>query len=206
MERLIEGFRRFRRERWPRHRELFEALGERGQSPRAIIIACSDSRVDPQMLFDAAPGEIFVVRNVANLVPPFAPDAAYHGTSAALEFAVRTLRVGNVVVLGHGQCGGIAALLHGSETVGDFVGSWMRIAAPARERALAACGGQHATLQQRCEHEAIKVSLENLATFPWLCESVAKGELALHGCWFEIASGTLLRLEADGAFHTVEPG
>src|SRR5262249_49855235 len=137
MERLIEGFRRFRRESWPHYRELFEALGTRGQSPRAMVIACSDSRVDPPMLFRAAPGELFTVRNVANLVPPYAPDAAYHGTSAALEFAVRTLRVDHVVVLGHERCGGITALLQSPQSPGDFVGSWVQIAAPARERALA---------------------------------------------------------------------
>jgi carbonic anhydrase len=202
VERLIEGFRRFRR-RWPEHRELFEALVTRGQSPRAMVVACSDSRVDPQMLFDAAPGEIFVVRNVANLVPPYAPDAAYHGTSAALELAVRALRVDHVVVLGHAQCGGIAALLRKSESGLDFIGPWMRIAAAARERALAAAVGRAEAAQRLCEHEAIKVSLENLETFPWLRERVARGDLALHGCWFDIAAGELSRLMPDGAFCPV---
>jgi carbonic anhydrase len=203
MERLIEGFRRFRREDWPRYRELFETLGTHGQSPRAMVIACSDSRVDPQMLFSAAPGELFTVRNVANLVPPYAPDAAYHGTSAALEFAVRTLRVDHVVVLGHERCGGITSLLRSPRSAGDFVGSWMQIAAPARERALAVAAGDDDALQLRCEHEAIKVSIENLQTFPWLRERVTAGNLVLHGCWFEIVSGTLMRLVGDGTFQPV---
>ncbi|MFC7540562.1 carbonic anhydrase [Siccirubricoccus deserti] len=114
MDALIDGYRRFRAETWPQQRARFEALAAEGQSPQTMVIACSDSRVDPQMIFSAAPGELFVVRNVANLVPPYMPDAAFHGTSAALEFAVRVLRVRQVVVLGHAQCGGVRALLEGA--------------------------------------------------------------------------------------------
>jgi carbonic anhydrase len=132
MDDLEEGYRRFRRTDWPQHRDRYRALAELGQSPHALVIACSDSRVDPQMIFGAAPGEFLVVRNVANLVPPYAPNADYHGTSAALEFAVRSLGVAQVVVMGHARCGGVQALLQdlGGEK-GEFVTSWMRIAAPA---------------------------------------------------------------------------
>ena len=205
MERLIEGYRRFRAKAWREHRDLFEALASRGQSPRALVIACSDSRIDPQMIFSAAPGELFVIRNVANLVPPYAPDADYHGTSAAIEFAVRALAVRDVIVLGHADCGGVRALLDGSPApVGDFVDPWMAIAAPARERALAreATGAER---QRICEHEAAKISLANLMTFPWLRERVESGALALHGCWFDLETGDLLRLDPTGEFRSVEP-
>jgi carbonic anhydrase len=133
MDRLIEGYRRFRSTQWPERRASFEALAQQGQSPRAMVIACSDSRVDPAMIFAAGPGELFVIRNVANLVPPYGPDAEPHATSAALEFAIRVLQVPDVIVMGHAMCGGISALLQGSpHPVGDFLGPWMRIAEPAK--------------------------------------------------------------------------
>ena len=202
MDGLIEGYRRFRKEGWPERRRLFESLAAEGQRPEALVIGCVDSRVDPSAIFDAAPGQILTVRNVANLVPPYAPDAAYHGTSAALEFAVRVLEVLHLVVLGHGQCGGIQALLRGApEEAQDFVAPWMGIAAPARARALL-CDTPEA--QQQClEHEGIKLSLENLMTFPWIAERVADGRLELHGAWFAIHSGVLMTLRADGAFAAV---
>jgi carbonic anhydrase len=205
MDRLIEGFRNFRRELWPANRALFRALASRGQAPRVMVIACADSRVDPQLIFSAAPGEIFTVRNVANLVPPYAPNSDYHGTSAALEFAVRGLQVEDIVVLGHADCGGVRRLLRGPDPMAtsDFVDSWMRIAVPARERALAQAGGDIEAAQPICEHENVKVSLENLATFPWVHERVAAGKLTLHGCYFGIESGQLLRLDAKGSFETV---
>lgn len=202
MERLIDGFRRFRETYWRDHRAVFEALAARGQSPRAMVVACSDSRVDPQMIFGAAPGEIFIVRNVANLVPPYAPNSDYHGTSAALEFAVRALRVEHVIVLGHAGCGGIGALLQGPGTaVDDFITPWMRIAAPARDRALAAAGSQTEAAQRVCEHEGVKVSLGNLMTFPWLRERVERGDLALHGWHVDLERGELRRLDPTGAFR-----
>ena len=114
MDRLLNGYRRFRRDRWPERRQQFETLADTGQRPRALVVSCADSRVDPGMIFDAGPGELFVVRNVANLVPPFAPDKAYHGTSAALEFAVRILEVPDILVMGHAMCGGVRALLEGA--------------------------------------------------------------------------------------------
>jgi carbonic anhydrase len=202
MDRLIEGFRRFRESYWRENHAIFEALAA-GQSPRAMIIACSDSRVDPQLIFSTGPGDTFIVRNIANLVPPYAPDAEYHGTSAALEFAVRSLRVEHVIVLGHAGCGGIDALLRGAADGGDFVVPWMQIAAAARERALAAAGGDGDAAQRLCEHEGIKISLANLLTFPWVRERVAQGNLTLHGWYFDIETGNLLQLDESGRFEAV---
>ena len=194
MEDLIEGYRRFRAETWARERDRFEALAERGQSPRALVVACADSRVDPQMIFSAAPGELFVVRNVANLVPPYQPDAAYHGTSAALEFGVRVLAIRDLVVLGHGQCGGVRALLEGAPAeAADFVVPWMRIARPARDRVLA-CEPAEAR-QEAGEHEVVRLSLANLMTFPWVREAVEAGRLRLHGMHFAIHTGVLAVLD-----------
>ncbi len=142
MDDLIAGYRRFRAGTWQAERSRFEALSRLGQRPRALIIACSDSRTDPQMVFNARPGELFVVRNVANLVPPYGPDDKPHGVSSAIEFAVRSLKVREIVVLGHAMCGGIQALLDGAPSeVSDFVGQWVSIAEPARARAMAASAG-----------------------------------------------------------------
>ena len=139
MDNLIAGYRRFRAGTWPVERNRFEELSRLGQQPRALVIACSDSRTDPQMVFNAAPGELFVVRNIANLVPPYGPDAQPHGVSSAIEFAVRALEVRDIVVMGHAMCGGINALINGTPAeVSDFVGQWVRIAEPARVRAMAA--------------------------------------------------------------------
>ena len=205
MDRLIEGFRNFRQNLWPDYRALFEALASKGQSPRVMVIACADSRVDPQMIFSAAPGEIFTVRNVANLVPPYAPNTDYHGTSAAIEFAVRGLEVSHIVVMGHADCGGVRALLRGpSKTANtDFIDSWMRIAVPARERAITKAAGDAAAAQHICEHETVKVSLDNLNTFPWLRERVIAGQLQLHGCYFGIEAGQLMMLNKAGEFIAV---
>ena len=203
MERLLEGFRIFKADYWERHRGLFESLAQAGQAPRALVIGCSDSRVDPQLLFQTVPGEIFAVRNVANLVPPYAPDAEYHGTSAALEFAVCGLAVEHVVVLGHSRCGGIAALLQGPAPGHDFVLPWMGIAATARERALAHAAAHGGDRQLLCEREGIKVSLENLRGFPWIRAALESGRLALHGWHFDIENGTLTALGPDGNFAPV---
>lgn len=203
MDDLISGYRRFRELAWPERKQTFERLAARGQSPQTMVIACSDSRVDPQMIFDAGPGEMFIVRNVANLVPPYLPDANYHGTSAAIEFAVRVLKVNHVVVLGHAQCGGVKALLDGAPPgAEDFVAGWMTIAEPARRLA------QDANLQpderQRfCEHCCVKLSLSNLGSFPWVSERVAEGSLQLHGAYFGVATGQLELLGPDGAFESV---
>ncbi len=202
MEALLEGYRRFRGAGWPEQRQVFEVLAERGQRPSAMVVACVDSRVDPAVIFDAAPGQLLTVRNVANLVPPYAPDVAYHGTSAALEFGVRVLEVTDLVVLGHGQCGGVHVLLQGAPIrSGDFMGQWMSIAEPARVRAMR-CERVEAR-QHCCEEEVVKVSLANLLTFPWIAERVARGVLRLHGAWFAIRTGELRVLQEDGCFRPV---
>jgi carbonic anhydrase len=201
MEDFIAGYRRFRAGTWRNERARFDALSKFGQKPRALIIGCSDSRTDPQMVFDAAPGELFVIRNVANLVPPYGPDDQPHGISAAIEFAVRALKVPQIVVMGHAMCGGIAALLDGVPAdVSDFVGQWVRIAEPARLRAMTAPAQRR---QDICEHESVRLSLENLMTFPWIASAVGAEQLQLHGCFFDIRSGILERLGADGAFRAI---
>ena len=203
METLIAGYKRFRSNGWPGRRQLFEALAESGQRPRAMVVACIDSRVDPGMIFDAAPGEMLTVRNVANLVPPYAPDASHHGTSAALEFGVRVLEVPHLIVLGHGMCGGVKALLDGApESARDFIATWMSIAEQARLRAWS-CNSPEER-QHYCEREVIKVSLANLMTYPWIAERVNAGTLKLHGVWFAIHSGSLMRLQPDGSFTPVD--
>ena len=194
---LIDGYRRFRAETWPRERARFEELAARGQRPHTMVIACSDSRVDPQMIFSAGPGELFVVRNVANLVPPYMPDAQYHGTSAAVEFAVRVLKVDRIVVMGHALCGGISALLNGAPPeVQDFVAGWIGIAQRARTVALRCDVPEQR--QEVAEHEAVRISLDNLMTFPWVREAVAAGTLSLHGAHFGVATGRLVLVPAQG--------
>lgn len=202
MEDLIAGYRRFREREWPERRAMFETLAREGQSPRAMVVACSDSRVDPAMIFGAAPGELFILRNVANLVPPWQPDAQFHASSAALEFAVRVLEVPDLIVLGHGMCGGIRALLEGPPTAAaEFLGPWMRIAEPAKRRVLECRPADPpADPQTACEREAVKLSLENLLTFPWIAERVADGRLRLHGAIFDIRYGMLWLLRPDGSF------
>jgi carbonic anhydrase len=202
VKRLLDGYQRFRAQHWPAQRRAYEALATHGQSPRALVVACIDSRVDPAMIFDTAPGELLTVRNVANLVPPYAPDAAYHGTSAALEFGVRVLEVPHLMVLGHGLCGGVRALLDGApDNAHEFVAPWMSLAWPARIRALQCRAAEER--QRCCEHEVIKISLANLMTFPWVAERVAAGRLALHGAWFDIFTGALMTLQPDASFVPV---
>lgn len=201
MDDLIAGYRRFRAGTWRDERSRFEELSRLGQKPRALVIACSDSRTDPQMVFNAAPGELFVVRNVANLVPPYGPDDRPHGVSSAIEFAVRALRVPDIIVLGHAMCGGIQALLQGTPPeLSDFVGPWVQIAEPARQRAMRVQPEQRHVF---CEHKSVRLSLANLMTFPWIKEAIEAGNLRLHGCYFGIRSGILERLGADGEFHAI---
>ena len=199
MDRLLRGYDRFRRDNWPERRRVFEGLADKGQQPRVMVISCADSRVDPGMIFDAGPGELFVVRNVANLVPPYAPDGAYHGTSAALEFGVRVLKVSEILVMGHALCGGVRALLEGTPPeAADFVAPWIGLAARARERAMAVPEGEERQL--RGEWETVRLSLDNLLGFPWIADRVAAGDLRLSGAHFDIRSGELSLLGADGAF------
>ena len=205
MERMLDGYHRFRAGQWADRRRQFERLADTGQSPRAMIVSCADSRVDPGMIFDAGPGEILVVRNVANLVPPYAPDSAYHGTSAALEFGVRVLKVRDLMVMGHGLCGGVRAMLEGAPPeASDFIAPWIGIADRAKRRALACDDG--ADRQLCCEQEVIKLSLDNLLGFPWIAERVAEGSLRLHGAHFDIRTGRLSVLGADGEFTAVAAG
>lgn len=199
MDRMIEGFRRFRETYFETNRPLFRSLVEGGQSPSVLLIGCSDSRVDPGMIFESQPGEMFVIRNVANLIPPFCPSGSLHGTSAAIEFAVRTLKVDNVVVLGHAQCGGVRALLDDTTNGGsDFISQWMNIARTARDRALALTlsAGQPLEIARRfCEQETVAISIANLMTFPWVRERVQDGSLRLHGWYFDLEHGELWKLD-----------
>lgn len=196
MKTLLAGYERFRTGYWREHEELYSSLARDGQSPPAMVIACADSRVAPEMIFDCAPGEIFVVRNVSALVPPYAPDDNKHGTSAALEFAVTSLEVRTIVVMGHSGCGGIRALMKPNGRHGDFIEAWMEIAKPARERVCEAAepDTDFSTLCTACEHEAVKVSLQNLLSFPWIAERVHDGRLTLSGLHFNVEAGTLSRV------------
>jgi carbonic anhydrase len=199
---LIEGYRRFRSGEWLTERERFELTADQGQQPHTLVIACSDSRVDPQMILGARPGELFVVRNVANLVPPCEADAAHHGTSAAIEFAVRLLHVDRILVLGHGMCGGVKMLLDDNPPAGlDFAARWMDLAQDAKT-ATAGISPPEAR-HKACEEATVRLSLANLMTFPWVAEAVSAGALSLHGGYFDIRHGALFILQPDGGFTEV---
>ena len=208
LEQLIEGYRRFRESDWALERERWSNLVE-GQSPKVMILSCADSRVDPAQIFDARPGEMFVVRNIAALAPPYETSRGFHGVSAALEFAVAKLDVGEILVMGHGLCGGCAAALTGQfddtpPGEGHFIADWVRMLDDARDRVRA----RHAELDREAflemEREAVKVSLANLRTFPWIAEREAAGRLNLHGAHFSIAEGRLYVLdEAEENFRPV---
>ena len=204
--RLMAGFRRFRSRYFDEDSSIFRRL-QSGQAPKTLMIACSDSRVDPAILSDASPGEIFVVRNVANLVPPYELGGTYHGVSAAIEFAVVNLKVENVVILGHRQCGGIRSLMADppSDTLlgHSFVAQWMQIAAPAREKVLKFAAAQapatvdEDTLCRHCELESIAISLENLMSFPFVKTAVGLGTLTLQGAYFDLEVGELHFFDSD---------
>jgi carbonic anhydrase len=196
IEDLVSGFRRFQQHYFGDQRELYERLARGGQSPRIMVIGCCDSRVDPALITDCDPGDMFVVRNVANLVPPYETGGGYHGTSAALEFAVRAIGVEHVIVLGHARCGGIRALMGESRIEGgaEFIAPWMSIAEGARQAAQRAHRGESFDQQARaCELAALRVSLDNLASFPFVREAVKAGKLGVHGWYFDIEKGELLR-------------
>ncbi len=199
--RLLDGYRKFRGSRFVSERRRYEALGQSGQSPKIMVVGCIDSRVSPEVIFDAAPGEILVARNVANLVPRFeAAGESQHGTSAALEFAVQALAVEHIVVLGHALCGGIRAYANEAEALspGDFIGRWMSQIAPAA----AGLGPRDATFQTRLELASVALSVLNLATFPWIKAKVDAGALTLHGAYFGVSSGQLLiRDPTSGTFQ-----
>src|SRR3982751_3879256 len=208
LQRLIEGYRRFRETDWAHERERWSELAE-GQSPKVMILSCADSRVEPAQIFDARPGEMFVVRNIAGLAPPYETSSGFHGVSAALEFAVTQLKVGEILVMGHGMCGGCSAALTGQfddrrHGHGQFIADWVQMLDRARDKVRA----RHTELDRAAfldmEYEAVKVSLANLRTFPWIAERERSGELKLHGAHFSIAEGRLYILdEAEGDFRPV---
>jgi carbonic anhydrase len=204
MDKLIDGFHAFREGYFKNNEATLKALATKGQAPRAIVIACSDARMEPAIIFGTAPGDIFMVRNVANLVPPYSPDGDYHGTSAALEFAVLVLKVKQIIVMGHALCGGIGAMVRGTQISGDdFVSAWMKIAAPARERAISLAKGDLDAAQTLAEKEGIKSSIANLMTFPWIKSRVESGDVAVHGLYFDLATATLYLLQDSGEFKAV---
>jgi carbonic anhydrase len=205
---LIEGYRRFRETGWAERRERWAALRE-GQEPRIMVIACADSRTDPALVFDADPGEIFTVRNIAAMVPPFETTPGHHGVSAALEFAVQFLKVREVVVMGHGMCGGCKAALtqsvQGTEPgQGGFIADWIDLLDDAREEVVAKYGTEGRQAERAMEEAGVKVSLENLRTFPCVAELEKQGRLRLRGAFFAISDGVLHLLDEEtGEFAPV---
>lgn len=197
---LIEGFRRFRARHFTNDDALFRGLVADGQTPSILVVGCCDSRVDPALVMDCAPGDLFVIRNVANLIPPSENDGGHHGTSAALEFGVRDLGVEHIIVLGHAQCGGIRALVEagGIKDPDSYIGDWMHLVASAHAEVLQAMPSASLNAQARaCEQRAILVSLRNLMTFTWVRERVEQGRLTLHGWYFDIEHGQLLHYNPD---------
>jgi carbonic anhydrase len=196
---LIEGYRTFSSQRLPTEQTRYKELSERGQSPAVMLIGCSDSRVSPEVIFDAGPGELFIVRNVANLVPVYEPDGGAHGVSAALEYAVTVLRIKHIVVMGHAQCGGIRAFIDKIEPLspGDFIGKWMQMFIKPGE---VVEQRNHESMQDfvtRIEKAAVFRSLENLMTFPFVRNAVERGEMNLHGAYFGVAEGSLFVLDRE---------
>jgi carbonic anhydrase len=206
-ERLIRGYRAFLQQRLPTEQDRFRALAQSGQAPEVMVIGCCDSRVSPEAIFDAAPGELFVVRNVANLVPPYTPDGATRAVSAALEFAVQALKVRHIVVLGHARCGGIRAYVEPGEPLspGDFIGRWMELIEPAAQGIGARPkDGNLDDYLTRLEHASIEKTLDNLMTFPCVSILAERERLELHGAYFDVATGLLsLRDPETGVFASV---
>jgi carbonic anhydrase len=194
---LLDGYKTFTTQRLPTEQSRYRELSAHGQSPETMVIGCCDSRVSPEVIFDAGPGELFVMRNIANLVPTYQPDANAHGVSAALEFAVNVLRVKHIVVLGHAQCGGIRAFVDKAAPLspGDFIGKWMAMFIKPGEKVEQR---NHESMQEfvvRIEKAAVFRSLENLMTFPFVRSAVERGEMQLHGAYFGVAEGTLFVLD-----------
>ena len=193
-EHLLAGYNNFMSGRYGAESGRYRSLARDGQTPETMVIACCDSRSAPEVIFDAGPGELFVLRNVANLVPPFEPDGEFHSTSAALEFAVQSLKVKNVVVMGHGRCGGIKAALDtsaGPLSPGDFIGKWMSLIGPAAETVAGSTLMTASERQTALERISIRYSLANLRTFPYVEALEGEGKLTLFGAWFDISTGEL---------------
>lgn len=199
-EYLLAGYRSFMSGRYTVERDRYVELADHGQQPHTLLIACCDSRAAPEIIFNSSPGELFVVRNVANLIPPYAPDGSHHATSAAIEYAIQVLKVANVVIMGHGRCGGIQAALSPSFTPlsdGDFIGDWMGLLKPAAEQiqnsSLLTAGERQTAL----ERVSIRNSVNNMRSFPFVQEREKAGEVHLHGAWFDISTGELWVMDAD---------
>ncbi|MEO4001132.1 carbonic anhydrase [Mesorhizobium sp. CAU 1732] len=209
-ERLLTGYRNFMDGRYATERDRYRELAREGQTPETLVIACCDSRAAPEIIFDCGPGELFVVRNVANLVPPYEPDDKHHSTSAALEFAVQSLKVKHIVVLGHGRCGGIRAALDPDAkplSPGDFIGKWMGLVAPAAETVTSSTMMTAGERQTALERISIRYSLANLRSFPCVSILEGKGRLSLHGAWFDISTGELWAMDPQtGDFERPELG
>lgn len=200
---LIQGFGRFHSKYFLEKNKLYETLAKQGQSPEVLMIACSDSRNDPALVTESEPGDIFVVRNVAAIVPPYHPDDKYHGTSAAIEFAIKGLKVKDIVVMGHAQCGGMSALLNNTgKSEFEFLENWIQIGRPAKDVVETALSDAPKEVKQRAlEQAVILISLNNLMTFPWIKEGVAAGKITLHGWYFDLEKGRMLSLDfATGIF------
>jgi carbonic anhydrase len=202
--RLLDGYFAFMGGRYTAERERYRQLADTGQEPHTLVIACCDSRAAPETIFDCGPGELFVVRNVANMVPPYEPDGNYHSTSAALEFAVQALKIRQILVMGHGRCGGIRAALDPAAkplSPGDFIGQWMKLLKPAAQQiqdSLLLTSGERQTALERI---SIRNSIANLRTFPCVKILEEKGKLSIHGAWFDISTGELWAMDqATGDF------
>jgi carbonic anhydrase len=207
-QRLIDGYSAFSAGRLKKEQDRYRELADRGQSPEIMVIGCCDSRVSPEVIFDASPGELFVVRNVGNLIPPFSPDGTYHGVSAALEFGVGALRVKHIVVLGHAHCGGVRAFAeeHAPLSEGDFIGRWMSLMAPAAAKLGPRGDVSPADYLRKLEQASIVNSLDSLMTFPRLAQLIEKGKIATHGAYFGVATGDLSVLDKKtGEFRPIEP-
>ena len=204
---LLEGYKSFMAQRFAPEQSRYKTLADKGQQPTTMIIACCDSRAAPETIFDAGPGELFVLRNVANLVPPFQPDGGQHGTSAAIEFAVNALGIRNIVIMGHGRCGGIRAALDphaGPLAQGDFIGKWMSLLAPVSDVVSKYSLLTDNERQTMLERFSIRNSISNLRTFPYVKALEADGKLAVHGAWFDISTGELWVMNDDGDFRRPE--
>lgn len=201
ISKLLQGYKQFHKKYFQDDIKLFEQL-KQGQSPKTLIVACSDSRVDPSIVVNAEPGDIFVIRNVANLVPPYQPDDSLHGVSAALEFAVKFINIENIIILGHSKCSGIHSLMNPDKIqFSDFIGKWMSIADEAR---LEAKKNGNGNLDRQCEKEVVKLSLKNLLTFPWIHQKVESGDLTLHGWHFCIETGDIVKFNSvKGDFEKI---
>jgi carbonic anhydrase len=196
---LLDGYHHFMAGRYARETERYRELARSGQNPTTMVIACCDSRAAPETIFDVGPGELFVVRNVANLIPPHEPDSAHHGTSAAIEFAVSGLNITDLVVLGHGRCGGIRAALNPGHalTQSDFIGKWMKLLAPVTEEVAGysfLTAGERETVLERL---SVRNSLKNLRTFPYIAKREAEGLLTLHGAWFDVSTAELWVMDPE---------